>query len=73
MKNWKTTVSAVVAALFAFVLFSPEYFAHWPWLISLAKFGCAGGLAGLGLAAKDSTTHSTAVQVREATKEEAAK
>jgi hypothetical protein len=69
VKSWKTTAWACAAAFFAFVLFSPEYFARVPWLVSLAKFACAGGLVGLGLSAKDADVHSTKEQVAEATRE----
>jgi hypothetical protein len=54
MKNWRTTTAAAVTAFFGFVLFSPETFAHFPWLLALAKYGFAGGLASFGIAAKDS-------------------
>ena len=72
-KNWKTTLSGIVAALFGFVLFSPEHFQQWPWLISLAKYACAGGLAALGLMGKDYNNHSTIPEVKEATYESAEK
>lgn len=51
--SWKTTVCGVLAAVAAFVAASPETFAAWPWLIVLAKFAMAGGLAGIGIVAKD--------------------
>jgi hypothetical protein len=51
MKNWKTTLFACLTAFFAFVLFDPQWF-H-PVLVSIAKFGAAGGLVGLGLFSKD--------------------
>jgi len=53
MRNWKTTVIGLVTALFGFVLFAPEHFKAWPWLIDFAKFATAGGLAAMGLFAKD--------------------
>ncbi len=53
MRNWKTTASALFTAFFLFVLFAPEHFAAWPWLISLAKFAAAGGLVTFGVLAKD--------------------
>jgi len=49
--SWKTTVLGILTAFFAFVVFDPQYFPLW--LLSLAKFAAAGGLAGLGLVAKD--------------------
>jgi hypothetical protein len=52
MKNWKTFLFACITAFFAFVLFDPQWFP--PIIISIAKFGAAGGLVGLGLFAKDS-------------------
>ena len=66
MKNWKTTLAGIVAAVFGFVAASPDLFARWPWLIALAKFATAGGLFALGGAAKDCTTHSTITQVDQA-------
>ena len=65
--NWKTSVAGVLTAFFAFVMFSPEDFAQWPWVMHLAKFATIGGLASVGLLAKDSTTHSTVQQMQEAT------
>ena len=52
--NWHTTVAGIVAAAFGFVLFSPDLFAQWPWLIQFAKYVTIGGLASLGIAARDS-------------------
>ena len=51
MKNWKTTVFSIITAFFGFVLFDPQWFP--PIIVSVAKFGAAGGLLGLGLSAKD--------------------
>lgn len=51
MKSWKTTVSAVLTAFFLFVLFDPQWFPAW--LVSLSKFGAAGGLVSFGISAKD--------------------
>lgn len=53
MKNWKTTLSGLVSAAAAFVALSPQLFIRWPWAVELAKFISVGGLASLGLAAKD--------------------
>ena len=50
----KTTVAGLVTAIFAFVLFSPQYFP--PWLVDLAKFGMAGGLTSMGVLSKDAGT-----------------
>lgn len=52
--NWKTSLSGIMSALFAFVAFSPDTFAKWPWIIELAKFATVGGLAAMGFSAKDS-------------------
>lgn len=49
--NWKTTVSSLITAVAGFVLFSPEFFS--PLAISVSKYIMAGGLVGMGLAAKD--------------------
>lgn len=50
--NIITTAFGIASAFFAFVLFSPEI--AWPiWLVSLSKFALVGGLAGLGISAKD--------------------
>lgn len=67
MTSWKTSAAGVVSALFGFVLFAPEHFVQWPWLVSLSKFALAGGLAALGLFSKDATVHSTAPEVHAAT------
>lgn len=53
MRNWKTTAFGLATAFFAWVVFDPELFRSAPWIISLSKFAMVGGLAGLGLAAKD--------------------
>ena len=67
MKNLKTTISGLVAAAAGFVTFSPDLFAKWPWIIAVSKYVMIGGLASMGLAAKDFSTHSTAEQVEVAT------
>lgn len=51
--SWKSTVIGAMTAFFAFVLFTPESFQEWPILIALSKFAVIGGLAGLGIVAKD--------------------
>jgi len=51
MKDWKTSISGILSAFFAFVLFSPGYFPGW--LRDLSVFALAGGLAALGVSAKD--------------------
>jgi hypothetical protein len=69
MKNWRTTLAGIVTAGFGFVLFSPDLFSHWPWLVAVAKYSTVGGLAAMGFAGKDCTTHSTVAQVERATDE----
>jgi len=32
---------------------SPEFFAHWPVLIAVAKYAAQGGLVAFGVSAKD--------------------
>jgi len=62
-KNWQHTAILAATTLFAFVLFSPETFAAYPWLIQLAKFATAGGLAGLfGMAHSQATANAAAIQ-----------
>jgi|WetSurMetagenome_2_1015567.scaffolds.fasta_scaffold316425_3 hypothetical protein len=51
MKNWKTFLCACITAFFAFVLFDPQWFS--PLIVSVAKFGAAGGLVAFGLFSKD--------------------
>jgi len=53
-KSWMTTASGLITCIAGYVMFSPEQFAQWPWIASLAKFITLGGLAALGLTAKDS-------------------
>jgi len=55
--SWKSTVSALVSAAGMFVIFAsaPPYNVHFPiWISALAGFMALGGLAGLGIVAKDS-------------------
>ena len=51
--SWKTTLIGLVSAAAGFVAFSPALFVKWPWVNEVAKYIMVGGLAGLGLAAKD--------------------
>lgn len=56
MRSWKTTVSALVSCAGQFVLFAsaPPYSIHFPmWISAVAAFAGIGGLAALGLNAKD--------------------
>jgi hypothetical protein len=51
-RSWRTTACGLVSAFCAFVQFSPEL--HWPPVVmAIAKFAVVGGLAGLGIAARD--------------------
>jgi hypothetical protein len=65
--SWRTTVCGLITALAGFVMFSPETFQQWPWVISLAKYIMLGGIASLGIASKDSSQHSTQAEVTQAT------
>lgn len=67
MQNWKTTVFGLIAAVAAYVVANPAQFSKYPWIGTVAGIIMAAGIGGVGLAAKDSTTHSTATQVSEAT------
>ena len=50
--HWKTsTAGALLSAFLGFVLFAPQHFP--PWLIDVAKFASIGGVAALGLSARD--------------------
>ena len=66
MKNWKTTLSGVVSAAAMFVVFAGQNGLTMPhWATVTASFVLMGGLASMGLAAKDSnvtggTTPATA-------------
>lgn len=51
--SWKTAVAAVITAIAGFVEFSPHLFEKWPWVIAIAKYVMLGGLAVMGIAAKD--------------------
>ncbi len=63
--NWKTTLSGSIAAAALFVTSYPAHFNQLE--IDLAKFIMIGGLAGIGIFAKDASTHSTAADVEKAT------
>lgn len=51
--NWRTSTAAITAAMLGFVGMSPEFFAHWPLLIAIAKYASLGGLVAFGITAKD--------------------
>ncbi|HEY9628634.1 MAG TPA: hypothetical protein V6C84_15135 [Coleofasciculaceae cyanobacterium] len=53
-KNWKTTAIGIALALSGFVAFSPEAFGgNDAFIVKLCKFINVGGLAALGVTAKD--------------------
>ncbi len=52
--SWKTTLLGLISAAAGFVAFSPALFAKWPWVNEVAKYIMVGGMAGIGIAAKDS-------------------
>lgn len=56
--NWKTTVTGLVSAGAAFVVFAQgSGYTHFPQIVTLlAAFVQMGGMAGLGLTAKDFNT-----------------
>jgi len=61
MVNWKTTVSGLVTAAGAFVIFSSmaPYNLHYPpAVMALAGFMSVGGLASLGITGKDASNKS---------------
>jgi hypothetical protein len=51
--NWRSTAASLVAAGFGFIAFSPELFAHLPWLLAMSKYIALGGLVSLGISTKD--------------------
>lgn len=54
MKNWKTTALGIISAGAGFVAYSPSLFGgESEPLVQVCKFINLGGLAGLGLVAKD--------------------
>jgi hypothetical protein len=56
MKSWKTTVTSIISAIGAFVLFSQfgGYYNFPKIVLGFAVFMQAGGLAAFGIVAKDS-------------------
>ncbi len=61
--SWRTTLIGAATAFFAFVLFSPETFVAFPWLVALSKFAVCGGLAGQGILSKDYNVTGRPMQV----------
>jgi hypothetical protein len=56
MKSWKTTLTSAVSSAAAFVLFAQQlHYINFPsWVMAVAMFAMAGGLASFGVSAKDS-------------------
>lgn len=52
--SWKTTILGIISGAAVLIASNPDQFVKWPWLVTAAKIVAAGGLASLGLAAKDS-------------------
>ncbi len=63
LQNWKTTIGGLMAAVGAALALAPLP-DDWKWV---PQFMTALGGALVGLAAKDSTTHSTAEQIAKST------
>jgi len=59
IENWKTTLAGILAALGAALMLAPLP-DDWKWV---PPFLSAFGAALIGMAAKDSTTHSTVAQI----------
>jgi hypothetical protein len=57
MKNWKTTISALIVVICGFILFDPQWFPEI--VVSIAKYVGLGGLAAFGLSAKDFNVSGT--------------
>ena len=77
--SWKTTAFGIISAAAGFVILHPQYFAAHAYIVDIANYVLMGGLAGLGLAGKDSnvtggdklnTTNDPAVVTTSATKKE---
>lgn len=55
MRDWKTTAVGVFVGIVGFIAFAPEQFGGEDALIvNFAQFTMAGGLAALGVVARDS-------------------
>lgn len=52
-RNWKTTVIGLVLSFTGFVAFSPNTFKDKPFLVDICRYITSGGLAALGISAKD--------------------
>lgn len=49
----KTSLFGVVGSVLGFALMFPNYFAHYPIVLDMAKFAAIGGFAVFGLSSKD--------------------
>ena len=65
-KSWKTTLCGLIAAVASYAVANPATFARWPWVAPVAGILMASGIAGVGIASKDSSVHSTESQVIQA-------
>ena len=54
VKDYKTSVSALVTTASLYVTMFPDDFASYPMIGHIAKFAALGGLAAFGLMARDS-------------------
>ena len=54
MGSWKTTLSGLVTAGAGFIVANPELFANHPAILKFAMYVMVGGLASIGIFAKDS-------------------
>ena len=52
--SWKTTAFGIISAAAGFVILHPQYFTAHAYIVDIANYVLMGGLAGLGLAGKDS-------------------
>lgn len=52
VRDWPTTIAALITALASFVLFAPDHFDSWPVVKDLAAYIFAGGLAAFGITAR---------------------
>lgn len=54
IKNYKTTISAIITAISLYVNMFHGDFAKYPLIVHIAQFVTLGGIASLGIVAKDS-------------------
>jgi hypothetical protein len=53
MNNWKTTTFAILASIATLIIQVPNHFGLPSWVMEVANWVQAGGLAGLGIFAAD--------------------